>query len=79
MWTVGLIDYLMCCKTYGYNTYEEAKKCFDDWARCFRNNNIVENSTTIIKKDRCEQVETIKTIFTTRDIKYVLFVTKNKQ
>lgn len=79
MYTVGLISEENCLKTHSYNSLEEARKELKDWECCFRNNNVVESSTTMINKNKLEEITGIKIIFELRDSKnYIMFLSKNR-
>lgn len=77
MWIVGLINESDCCKTYVFNSYEEAKKDFDAYKKMFKNNNVVERNITTIVRDLCDQVEQVKTVFELKNYdKYIMFLSK---
>lgn len=79
MFTVGLLS-KECIKTYNYDSLELAKKELKEWRNAFLNNNSVESYTTIIERDRCSTIESIKLIFKlehSRDLSY-MFLSKNK-
>ena len=79
MWIVGLINERDCCKTYVYNSYEEAKKDLDSFKKMFKNNNVVERNTTIIVRDICDQVEQVKIVFELRGFtRYIMFLSKTR-
>lgn len=78
MFTVGLIS-KECIKTYNYDSLELAKKELKEWKNAFLNNNSVESYTTIIERDGCNTVESIKYIFRLEhslDL-YYMFLSKN--
>lgn len=80
MWIVGLINESDCCKTYGYSSYEEAKKELDSFKKMFKNNNTVERSTTIVVRDIFDGVEQVKIVFELRDYnKYIMFLSKARE
>ena len=62
MFTVGLIS-KECMKTYNYASLKKKKKELKEWRNAFLNNNSVESYTTIIERDGCNTVESIKYIF----------------
>ena len=79
MFTVGLIS-KECIKTYNYDSLELAKKELKEWRNAFLNNNSVESYTTIIERDRCNTVKSIKLIFKlehSRDLSY-MFLSENE-
>lgn len=79
MFTVGLIS-KECIKTYNYDSLELARKELKEWRNAFLNNNSVESYTTIIERDRCNTVKSIKLIFKlehSRDLSY-MFLSKNE-
>ena len=79
MFTVGLIS-KECIKTYSYDSLEEARKELKEWRNAFLNNNSVESYTTIIERDMCNTVKSIKLIFRLEhslDL-YYMFLSKNK-
>lgn len=80
MYTVGLISKYECCKTYSYYTLEEAKNELISWKKCFLNNNVVIQHTTIIERDECENIVSIKHCFKVNDSseEYIMFLSKNK-
>lgn len=80
MYTVGLVSKYECCKTYLYDTLEEAKKELISWKNCFLNNNVVVNHTTITERDECENIISIKHCFKVKSSseEYIMFLSKNK-
>ena len=77
MWTVGLIS-KECCKTYHYDSFEEAEKEYKYWLKCFVLNNIVENRTTIIERDS-KGIKSIKNIIAVEHTSelYFMFLSKD--
>lgn len=78
MYTVGLVS-RGCIKTYKYTFLEEARKELNVWKNSFINNNNVESYTTIIERNECNTIESIKYIFRLKhslDL-YYMFVSKN--
>ena len=61
MWTVGLIS-KECCKTYHYESFEEAEKEYKYWLGCFKSNNVVESRTIVIERDSLDKITSIKNI-----------------
>jgi hypothetical protein len=79
MFTVGLIS-KECIKTYNYTSLELARRELKTWKKSFINNNNVKSYTTIIERDECNTVESIKYIFRLEhslDL-YYMFLSKNK-
>ena len=79
MFTVGLLSKERI-KTYNYDSLELAKKEFKEWRNAFLNNNSVESYTTIIERDGCNTVKSIKLIFKlghSRDLSY-MFLSENE-
>lgn len=80
MWVLGLIDEYDCCKNYVYNSYEEAKKELDFLKKMFKNNNVVQRSTTIVVRDICDRVEQVKIVFELKGYdKYIMFLSKARE
>lgn len=80
MWVLGLINENDCCKTYVYSSYEEAKKELDSFKKMFKNNNVVERSTTMVVRDICDRVEQVKIVFELRDYnKSIMFLSKVRE
>lgn len=79
MWTVGLVS-KECCKTYHYDSFDEAEKEYKDWLKCFKSNNIVESRTTIIERDSMDKITSIKSILrVNRELDlYFMFLSKDK-
>lgn len=79
MYTVGLINKYECAKTYSYEDLEKAKYELKHWKDCFLNNNVVENFTTIVERDKCCRIIGIKHIFRiSSNDEYIMFLCKNK-
>lgn len=80
MYTVGLVSIYECCKTYSYETLEQAKYELMTWKKCFLNNNVVTKQTTIIERDDTDTVVSIKHYFRVKDSSegYIMFLCKNK-
>lgn len=79
MWIVGLINENDCCKTYICRSYDDAKKELDSFKKIFKNNNIVERSTTIVVRDLYDNVEQVKILFELNNHnKYIMFLNKSK-
>ena len=79
MFTVGLLSKERI-KTYSYDSLELARKELKEWRNAFLNNNSVESYTTIIERDRCNTVKSIKLIFKlehSRDLSY-MFLSENE-
>lgn len=78
MYTIGLIS-KSNLKTYSYSNYEEAKKKHKSWIHCFKLNNLVKYSTTIIDRDDTDSVVSVKTIFVVEGESeaYTIFLSKN--
>lgn len=62
MYTVGLISE-STLRTFYYKSFEEANKEFKHWRANFKNNNVVEASTTVIERDSADVIISVKTIF----------------
>lgn len=62
MYTVGLIS-KSTLRTFYYKSFEEANKEFKSWRNCFKNNNVVEASTTVIERNSADVITSIKTVF----------------
>ena len=80
MYTVGLVSIYECCKTYSYETLEQAKAELISWKKCFLNNNVVIKQTNIIERDECDKIVHIKHYFRVKGSSegYIMFLSKNK-
>ena len=61
MWTVGLIS-KECCKTYHYESFEEAEKEYKYWLGCFKSNNVVASRIIVIERDSMNKLTSITNI-----------------
>lgn len=76
---VGLIDNLKYCRTFQYASLEEAKKELHEWKNIFMNNNVVLERTTIINRDVCDNISSVKHCFMLKDnSNVILFLSKNE-
>lgn len=78
MFTVGLVSQ-ECMKTFNYGSIELAQRKLEEWKNSFMDRNSVESYTTIIERDGCNTVESIKYIFRLEhslDL-YYMFLSKN--
>lgn len=62
MYIVGLIS-KSTLRTFYYKSFEEADKEFKHWRANFKNNNVVEASTTVIERNSANVITSVKTIF----------------
>lgn len=78
MYTIGLVS-KECLKTFNYASIELAQRELKVWKNSFISNNNVESYTTIIERNECNTIESIKYIFRLKhslDL-YYMFVSKN--
>lgn len=79
MYTVGLINKYKCVKTYSYKDLKTAEFELKTWKNNFLDNNVVENSITIIERDKGQIISGIRHIFELPyGEEYIMFLCKNK-
>ena len=62
MYTVGLVSE-STLRTFYYTSFEEANKEFKSWVKIFKQNNVIEYSTTVIDINSADVITGVRTIF----------------
>lgn len=80
MYTVGVISETTLCKTFMFNTLEEAEKDILQWKKSFLVNNDVEKYLTISDRDGSDNLISLRFVFTVRynTEKIIMFLQKNE-
>ena len=76
MYIVGLINKQNVLKTYFYNDKQTAINELRDYRKCFQNNNIVDERTSIIKRNSLNEIISIKEIMRVKGEDYIMFLSE---
>ena len=76
MYIVGLINKQNVLKTYHYSDKETAIKELKDYKKDFQNNNMVDERTTIVKRNSIDEIVSIKEIMRVKGEDYIMFLSK---
>jgi hypothetical protein len=77
-YTVGLI-YKDGIKTYNYPSLDTARAELKYWMECFLKNNVVLSRRTIIDRNECEEIESIRHEFKLKHETATMFLNKNRE
>ena len=76
MYIVGLINKQNVLKTYHYSDKETAIKELKDYKKDFQDNNMVDERTTIVKRNSIDEIVSIKEIMRVKGEDYIMFLSK---
>lgn len=76
MYIVGLINKQNVLKTYLYSDKQTAINKLRDYRKCFQNNNVVDERTSIIKRNSINEIVSIKEIMRVKGEDYIMFLSE---
>ena len=76
MYVVGLINKQNVLKTYLYDDKQTAINNLRDYRKCFQNNNMVDERTSIIKRNSINNIVSIKEIMRVKGEEYIMFLSE---